>query len=180
MNIILIGFSGCGKTTVGKEISNITGMDFVDTDVLIERKLSLKIEDIFTYYGQRYFRFVEREVIKELHFLQNKVISTGGGAFLDPINIRNLKAIGMVFFLNASVDTILRKGIPPNRPLLKDEERSMIEKLYNRRMAFYKQADIELIVDDKTPSIIAKEIINIFCSYRKNYDNIKESFLRGE
>jgi len=180
VNIILIGFSGCGKTTVGKEISNMTGMDFVDTDLLIEIKLSLKIPDIFAYYGQRYFRFVERMVIDELLFSQNKVISAGGGAFIDPVNIRNLKEIGKVYFLNASLDKILREGIPPDRPLLKDEERSMIEKLYYSRLPFYKQADFEIIIDDKTPSVIAQEIINTYCSYRKNYDNIKESFLRGD
>lgn len=176
MNIILIGFSGCGKTTVGKEISNITDMEFVDTDILIQRRLSLKIQDIFAYYGQKYFRFIEKVVIQELLVSQNKVISTGGGAFIDPVNIINLKEMGKVFFLNASLDAILREGIPPDRPLLKDEDRNMIEKLYCRRMPFYKQADFEIIVDGKTPSVIAKEIINIYCSYRKNYDNIKESF----
>jgi len=176
VNIILVGFSGAGKTTVGREISKLANMGFIDTDTLIERRSGLIIQDIFKYYGQRYFRYVEKEIINELRFTKNKVISTGGGAFISKNNIENLKATGVVFFLNASMDTILREGTPANRPLLVNEDRIMIEKLYNSRMPFYKKADYELYIDNKTPYTIAKEIINIFCSYRKNYGNIKESF----
>ena len=176
MNIVLVGFSGSGKTTIGKEIYKLTGMDYIDTDVLIERRLCLKIEHIFQYYGHRYFRYIEREVIKGLHNMENKVISTGGGAFIDPINILSLKGMGIVFFLNASLDKILTNDIVADRPLLKNEDLKIIKKLYESRLAYYKQADIEINIDDKSPYIIAREIINIFCSYRKNYGNIKESF----
>lgn len=154
-------------------------MAFIDSDVLIERRLGLIIQDVFNYYGQRYFRYVEREIIKELRFIENTVISTGGGAFINRDNIDILRSIGIVFFLNASMNTILREGIPADRPLLRNEDRIMIERLYNSRIPFYRKADFELNIDNKTPYVIAKEIINIFCSYRKNYDNIKESFLRG-
>jgi len=176
VNIVLVGFSGSGKTTVGKEICKITGMDYIDTDVLIERKLSLKIEDIFRYYGHRYFRYIEREVIKNLLNMENKVIGTGGGAFINPTNILNLKSLGIVFFLNATLEKILTDDVLSSRPLLKNEDMYKIQKLYESRLVFYREADFEINIDDKSPNIVAKEIINIFCSYKNRYDNIKESF----
>lgn len=158
MNIVLIGFSGSGKTTVGQELSQITGKGFLDTDILIERRLGLKIEDIFTYYGQRFFRYIEREVVKDLLLVEDKVISAGGGAFIDPMNIKNLKAAGVVVFLNEPIDAILDKGIPPHRPLLKDENRETIVRLYESRLPFYKQADMDIITDGKTAVETAEQI----------------------
>lgn len=159
MNIILVGFSGSGKTTVGQELSKITGMGFLDTDKLIERKLCLSVEDIFIYYGQRFFRLIERTVIGELLHEDNKVISVGGGAFVDPSNINNLKKAGKVIFLNASLDEILGNGVPAHRPLLKGESREAIEKLYESRLPFYKMADLEINVEGKTPKDTAIEIM---------------------
>jgi len=97
VNIVLVGFSGSGKTTIGKEIYKLTGMDYIDTDVLIERRLCLKIEHIFQYYGHRYFRYIEREVIKGLHNMENKVISTGGGASAS-LNVTPLARMSSVLF----------------------------------------------------------------------------------
>lgn len=158
MNIILTGFCGIGKTSVGQELSKITGMGFLDTDILIERKLCLNVENIFIYYGQRFFRYIEREVVKDLPYAEDQVISVGGGAFIDSMNIKNLKAAGLVIFLNGSIDTILSKGIPSHRPLLKGENKDAILRLYESRLPFYKQADLEIIADGKTPLEIAYEI----------------------
>jgi len=159
VNFILTGFSGCGKSTVGRELANIMKMSLIDTDILIERKLCLSISDIFACYGQRFFRFTEREVIKELLFENNRIISIGGGAFVDPLNIKNLKSIGIVFFLNASIDTIMKNAEVSSRPLLKGENKEMIRTLYESRIPYYKQADYEIIVDGKTPNDIANQII---------------------
>lgn len=160
MNIILIGFMGCGKTTIGMELSKEKDMVFVDTDILIKRKLSLSIDDIFNYYGQRFFRLVEKEVISEMPKLQNCVISVGGGAFIDKKNIEILKDTGIVIFLKGRINTILRNIEGDGRPLLKGQNLTNIIALYESRLPYYKKADLEICIDGLTPDKIIKEIIS--------------------
>ena len=111
---------GCGKTTIGMKLSKKKSMVFVDTDILVQRKLSLSIDNIFDYYGQRFFRLAEKEVISEVSKLDNCVISVGGGAFIDKRNIEILKGIGMVIFLNGRINTIMKNIGGDKRPLLKE------------------------------------------------------------
>lgn len=160
MNIILIGFMGCGKTTIGMELSKEKDMVFVDTDILIQRKLSLSIDDIFNYYGQHFFRLVEKEVISEISKLQNGVISVGGGAFIDKKNIEILKDTGIVIFLKGRINTILRKIKEDGRPLLKGQNLTNTIALYESRLPYYKKADLEICIDGLTPDKIVKEIIS--------------------
>lgn len=160
MNIVLIGFMGSGKTTIGMKLSKEKGMAFVDTDILIQRKLSLSIENIFNYYGQRFFRLVEKEVISEVSKLENYIISVGGGAFIDKRNIEILKGIGIVIFLNGRINTIMRNIRGDKRPLLKGENLSSIIEFYESRLPFYKKADLEICIDGLTPDKIVIEIMN--------------------
>ncbi|WP_034429066.1 shikimate kinase, partial [Caldisalinibacter kiritimatiensis] len=78
-NIVLIGFMGTGKTTIGKFISERTEMDFLDTDKLIEELNKMKIPEIFDKYGESFFRNEERKVVNKIYLKNNSVISTGGG-----------------------------------------------------------------------------------------------------
>lgn len=160
MNIVLIGFMGSGKTTIGMKLSEEKDMAFVDTDILIQRKLSLSVENIFNYYGQRFFRLVEKEVIVEISKLENCVISVGGGAFIDKRNIEILKGIGIVIFLNGRINTIMRNIRGDKRPLLKGENLSNIIEFYESRLPFYKKADLEICIDGLTPDKIVIEIMN--------------------
>ena len=160
MNIVLIGFMGSGKTTIGMKLSKEKGMAFVDTDILIQRKLSLSIENIFNYYGQRFFRLTEKEVISELSKLDNCIISVGGGAFIDKRNIEILKGIGIVIFLNGRINTMMKNIRGDKRPLLKEQNLSNITQLYESRLPFYKKADLEICIDELTPDKIVIEIMN--------------------
>ncbi len=109
MNIILIGFRGAGKTTVGSMLSQRLGKEFIDADEYLEQKEGKTIKDIFAIGGERLFREIEAQIIAELSLLNNKIIATGGGVILREENIKNLKRNGIFIFLDADAGTLYRR-----------------------------------------------------------------------
>jgi len=107
MNIILIGYRGSGKSTVGRSLASRMKRRFVDTDDLIESKEG-QISDIVKFHGWDYFRAMEKKVIEEISKEDNLVIALGGGAVLDPDNIVNLERNGLIIWLKADRE-MLRK-----------------------------------------------------------------------
>ncbi|WAM34680.1 shikimate kinase [Caldicellulosiruptor morganii] len=162
-NIVLTGFMGSGKTTIGKLIAEKLKIDLVDTDSEIIKEFGLTIDRIFEIYGEKKFRECERKVIERVSKLENVVISTGGGVVLEPENIRLLRENGVIYFLYASPDTILKRLKDDNsRPLLKNGDKlSNIIRLLNLRMPFYKNCDFEINTDILTPELVAEKIISI-------------------
>ncbi|MCD7872733.1 MAG: shikimate kinase [Clostridiales bacterium] len=161
MNIVLCGFMGAGKTTVGKEIAEITGRKFVDTDELIEKKQHKSISDIFKEFGEDYFRNAEYEICREAAEMENAVISTGGGAVTFERNTEALKKGGKIVFLDASFGAVCsRIGNDSSRPLFKNKENA--EKLYNERRNKYLQASDIIINADKPAVKSAAEIADMF------------------
>ncbi len=145
-NIILIGFMGCGKSTMGKAISSRLGIEFMDTDELIEKQESKSISDIFKTQGEIYFRKLEEDLIKQLS-PKRAVISVGGGLPCFNNNIEVLKRLGTTFYINPSINELfsrLRKD-DGSRPLLKnmndDELKSFIGEKLNEREKYYLAAD---------------------------------------
>ncbi len=164
-NIILTGFMGCGKTTVGKRLAKELGYSFVDTDLLIEKRCEMNIPKIFTTLGEAYFRQQESLVAEELSKGSKQVISTGGRLMLDTTNAKLLGESGHVFCLVASAEEILRRisnTTEPKRPLLdtpKPLER--IVELINEREKGYKQFQ-QLDTTDKTVEVIVIAIKKLF------------------
>ncbi len=99
MNIVLIGFRGTGKSTVGKLLANRLKRDFVDTDEYIESATGKTIKDIFEEEGEEGFRKTEAETIAKLSKMKNKIISAGGGIVLKDENVKNLKNNGFLILL---------------------------------------------------------------------------------
>ncbi|PKM66994.1 MAG: shikimate kinase [Firmicutes bacterium HGW-Firmicutes-2] len=122
-NIVLIGFMGCGKTSVTKDLAKRLNLDFIDMDEEIEKAEGKTVSEIFRDHGEAYFRDLETAYLKSLDGLKNKIISTGGGVILRNENIEMLKNVGVVVFLQADVAHIL-KNIKDDqkRPLLQAEE----------------------------------------------------------
>ena len=119
MNILLIGFMGSGKTTIANRLANNLGFEFIDTDELIEKNASKSINEIFTDEGESEFRKLESQVLGELEGRERMVIATGGGIVSSDDNIKRLRKIGIVFWLDAGVDSILERVSRNNdRPLL--------------------------------------------------------------
>jgi shikimate kinase len=162
-NIVLTGFMGTGKTTIGQVLAQMLHMKLVDVDEEIESAQGMTINDIFKIQGEQHFRDIETAMIKKISQEKNLVISTGGGAVLRDENMRALKEKGIVFCLSASVETILeRTGSSQDRPLLKVENpKEKISELLAYRRPFYEKAGIMIDTDGKSPLLIAEEIMEI-------------------
>lgn len=160
-NIVLTGFMGTGKTSVGKILAKKLGFKFVDVDDIIEKKEGMKISDIFKKFGENRFREIEAEMIKLIAKKRGQVISTGGGAVLRDENMDALKSTGVVFCLTASEDTIFeRVKNSKNRPLLQFEDlKGKIRELLRKRMDKYMNAHFLINTEGLTPEEVAEKII---------------------
>ena len=163
-NIVLIGMSGTGKTTVGMELSRVLKREFFDTDYIIEKEKKLSIEDIFSRYGESYFRNLERTTIDKLSKYDDVIISTGGGIVLDDNNITDLKEKGILVLLESSVDNIVNNlmNSQVKRPLLGSGEDifAKVNSMYNYRNDLYIAAsDFIVLVDNKSIEEIIYEIL---------------------
>ena len=146
MNVILTGFMGTGKTSVGKRLAKRLGWTFVDVDQLIEQSAEMSVPRLFAERGESVFRRLERRVISRVVHQQNQVIATGGGAFVNPESRARLRVSGPVICLTAKPQVILaRVGRKlSTRPLLAGGEDPLtrIKTLLSQRTKAYAQADI--------------------------------------
>lgn len=161
MNIILCGFMGSGKTTVGMELAKIMGRKFVDTDDMIEKEQGIAIKAIFAVHGEDYFRDLEWECCKKISDLKNCVVSTGGGAITFDRNVDALKNGGKIVFLDADFDVICQRiGNSKTRPLFQDKAKA--KALYDERKAKYMNAADYVIDGNMSARKTAMEIADIF------------------
>jgi len=157
-NIVLIGFMGTGKDSVGRIIADKTGMTFLSTDKYIELNENNTIEKIFYEKGEQYFRKLEKETILKIKDLKNIILATGGGIVIDNENRILLKKIGKVIHLDTDLKVIKeRLKYDNNRPLIKNS--ACIEKYYYQRSRMYKFASIKFATSYKKPEIVADKII---------------------
>lgn len=150
-NLILIGFMGAGKTSIGKLLSQRIGRPFVDIDQQIEKEAGCSIVEIFRCKGEGHFRRLEKDIISRECLASGKVISLGGGAFLDPQNMEVCLSGGnKVVFLNASWNFIRQRLeiLKKSRPLLVGKSEEEVRAVFDRRQNVYKQAHFEVFVDD--------------------------------
>ena len=158
-NIILAGMPLCGKTTISAELGKLMGAEVVDTDAEIVKKYGC-ISDIFEKYGEKHFRQMEKEVVKEVCNLENTVISTGGGCLTDKENADELKKSGVVVYLRVGFETlVLRSRGDGTRPLLAGDAEKKLKALMNDRTPVYERvADFTIDCDGLSPEEIAKAI----------------------
>ena len=154
---------GTGKTTVGKILSHKLNRKFVETDDVIEQREGKKITEIFSQYGEPYFRKLEKELLEELSAQSDLIISCGGGLICSPPNAQVLKSTGIVFNLLAAPATIYsRTKHYIHRPLLNvDDSSKKIEELLNERKPYYEQAHHSIDTDALSPEEIADTIMRI-------------------
>lgn len=166
--ILLIGFRGTGKSTIGKLLAFALGVPFVDADEEIEKKMGKTIKEIVEEKGWSYFRKLEKEFLKTLLSRENLVCALGGGAVLHEEEMKELKKECIIIWLDADVGEIKKR-------LKKDEKTSTqrpalthmsweeeLERLYKERKPLYKKwADLSIECSYESPEVLAKKIMNL-------------------
>jgi len=154
LNVILIGFMGCGKTTVGQLLARQLGFQFLDTDQLIVKKARRSIPGIFADEGEAGFRALESSILTDLASTDRAVISTGGGIVTVPDNIPKLRALGFVIWLNPPEEVLYQRIIRNHdRPLVRtaDPRQTVHDLLTLRRPLYSNAAHQDFDVSDVTP-----------------------------
>lgn len=153
-NIVLTGMPGSGKSTVGK-LLGIDGFEFIDTDEEIEKRCGCTIKELIESKGEKYFRDLETEVIRDVSSKNCRIISTGGGAVLREENVKLLKRNGKLFFIDAELS---RLCATENRPLSNTKEK--LKKLYDERINIYNSTADVIVPDMETPKEEAEFILS--------------------
>ncbi len=152
-NIVLTGMPGSGKSTIGKILAEKLQRQFMDTDELIVKNAGMPITEIFAQYGEKHFRDLETEAIREASKYSNAIIATGGGARLREENVYLLKMNGKIYFLDRSLEKLLPTD---DRPLAKDRE-AIIQR-YNERIDRYNETADEKVNSDVPAPEVAADI----------------------
>ncbi len=157
--VVLIGFMGAGKTTIGEKLATALGAEFIDSDAEIVKREGKSIPDIFTTQGEEAFRQMETELLRELASGNEAlVLSCGGGMPVRDINRTLLKKIGTVVYLKADKETIYgRVAGDTNRPLLKAEDlKARIHELFTAREDIYLDAkNVEVDASREVTEVLA-------------------------
>ena len=168
-NVILTGFMGTGKTSLGKLLATRLGRPFVDIDKKIEDEAHLSIPKIFERFGEAHFRELEKVAVKDLSERRGLVIATGGGTIKDEENLQLLKSSGVMICLTTEPEEIFNRTVRRGeRPVLDgggNERLETIKKLLAERKKFYDRADYHVDTTDWSPI----QIIDDICKYLRQF-----------
>lgn len=161
-NVVLTGFMGCGKSTVGRMLAQQLGRRYADLDALIVAREGATINDIFARQGESYFRQAETEAIQSIVAENGLVVSTGGGAVISPLNRELLHDAGVVVNLTADITTIAaRLEGDMERPLLQEgRSAERLAVLLAEREAMYADADLRIDTTGKSVEDVVAEIVS--------------------
>lgn len=160
-NLVLVGLMGAGKSAIGKLVASEMGIPFIDSDHEIERVSRMTIPELFEKYGEPEFRRLENRVIARLLRTGPRILSTGGGAFMNEDTRKSIKASGVSLWLDADLETLWERVIKrDNRPLLKTENpKQTLENLMNARYPTYALSDLRVKSRNEKKDVIAAEVI---------------------
>lgn len=160
-NIVLCGFMGSGKSTVGKILSKRLNCPYIDMDKYIEDVCKMKIPEIFSEYGEKGFREFEHEAACSLGLLNGAVIATGGGALTFERNIAPLSIQSYIIYLNVGFETCYSRIKHSDRPLVHSKSKEELQELFNTRDIAYRKAASIVVDDCGSSEKIAEYIVNI-------------------
>lgn len=160
-NVVLVGFMGAGKSSVGRILARRLGRCFVETDDLITATEGRSIPEIFAEKGEAHFRHLEEEVVGLLALKSGDVIATGGGLPCHEGRPAALRALGTVIWLSGDFDTLYERAQRAGeRPMLAGRTREEVEALYRAREPFYRQADLTVDTTAMGPDQAAAQILS--------------------
>ncbi len=165
LNLVLTGFMGTGKTTVGRIAAARLGRPFIDMDAVIEQQAGMTVAQIFEMQGETVFRQMERALCAELSQKRGLVIATGGGALVDPVNRTAMITSGVVICLTATPEALLaRLRGNRDRPLLHaPDPAARLRELLAARAEAYAALPHHLDTTSLSPEQIAEAIVNLWC-----------------
>ncbi|MDR6901047.1 shikimate kinase [Rhizobium miluonense] len=168
-NLVFVGLMGAGKSSIGRPVAQQLGLPFVDTDIEIERVSRMTIAELFAAYGEQEFRALETRVIKRLLKGGPRVVSTGGGAFINESTRLHVKRGSLSVWLKADLDVLWeRVNKRDTRPLLKTENpKQTLENLMNARYPIYAEADITVLSRDVNKDIMVREVLAAIAEGKK-------------
>jgi len=165
-NLVLLGMMGSGKSTIGYLLSKNLNLEFYDIDSIIEKQDGRKISEIFNTEGEVFFRKLEEKVSIKILKLKNKVISLGGGAFLNENIRKEVLSNNVSFWLNWKSNTLINRIKRNNkRPIINNSNENEIKKLISKRLKIYSMADFKINCEKFTKNEITRKILDI---YEKN------------
>ena len=164
VNIVLVGFMGTGKTSVGMRLAEMLHMEFIDTDDIIEEDSKMSISTIFSEMGEDHFRDLESKAVEKVCKLSRHVLATGGGVVIREQNVQNLRSTGMLFCLDAAPEVIFQRTSQyTHRPLLQvDNPIGRIREMLRMREPFYSLADHRIDTSQLTVNEVADKIADLF------------------
>ena len=162
-SIVLVGIMGVGKSTIGKRLSQYLDIPFVDADKEIEKAAGMAVEDIFDQFGEDAFRTGEKKVIRRLLEEGQKILATGGGAFMNEATRDEIHAGGVSVWLKADLDVLMKRvQRRSDRPLLKTEDpEATMKALLDERNPIYALADLEIESRTVNRDVIAGEVVDL-------------------
>ncbi len=159
-NIVLVGFMGAGKSSVGRLLAHRLGRCFVETDDIIVGREGCSIPEIFARHGEAYFRAAEEEVLGALALKRDEVIATGGGLPCREGRMEALAALGTVIWLAGDFDTLYERARRAGeRPMLAGRSRDEVEALYRSREPFYRRAHLAVDTTGLGPDQVVARIV---------------------
>ena len=165
-NLVLLGMMGSGKSTIGYLLSKNLNLEFYDIDSIIEKQDGRKIAEIFNTEGEDFFRKLEEKGSIKILKLKNKVISLGGGAFLNENIRKEVLSNNVSFWLNWKDNTLINRIKRNNkRPIINNSNENEIKKLISKRLKIYSMADFKINCEKFTKNEITRKILDI---YEKN------------
>ena len=161
-NLVFVGLMGAGKSSIGRLVAQELKLSFIDTDHEIERVSSMTIPELFAAYGEQEFRALETRVIERLLKGEPRVISTGGGAFINANTRAEIKQCGLSVWLKAELDVLWeRVSKRDGRPLLKTANpKQTLENLMNERYPVYAEADLTVMSRNVRKDVIVRDVLD--------------------
>ncbi|MFB9952734.1 shikimate kinase [Rhizobium puerariae] len=161
-NLVFVGLMGAGKSVIGRLVAQSLSIPFIDTDAEIERVSRMTIAELFAAYGEAEFRALETRVIERLLRGGPRVISTGGGAFINENTRRQIKLGGVSVWLKADLDVLWeRVSKRDHRPLLKTENpKQTLENLMKQRYPIYAEADLIVQSENVRKDVMANQVLS--------------------